>query len=177
MIENNNQVTETEIKNATELQTPTNNQPTENKPKNNKKTLIIIISAIAALIVIVAIILIVSSMSSNKKPNDNKPSMTPEEKQEYLDKLNSQEGMNLSQTLYNYAVEIYNNKKYELLPKDENGVYFATKYDLELMNYDISLIPEECAIDKPIIFFDVDKKVNESYEFEPVYFNTFCEEK
>lgn len=152
-----------------------------NKPQNNKKTLIIITSAVIALVVIIILIIIFvkpgSLFPNNTAPDDKLPTMTEEEKQKYMDQLNSTEGMNLSQTLYNYAIEIYNNKKYEDLAQDENGVYYATKYDLIIMNYDVSLIDEACAPETPIIYFDIDHKMNESYEFEPIVYNVFCEKK
>lgn len=173
MIETENNKQDNEVKQ--------NNQIESNKQQTNSKKIITIIGAIVALIIVIVIIIIVvkpGSIFSSKTPSDdNKPSMTPEEKQEYMDQLNSQEGMNLSQVLYTYAIEIYNNKKYESLSKNEKGVYYASKYDLELMNYDISMIPEECTADKPLIYFDIDKKMSESYEFEPITFNTFCEER
>lgn len=171
MIEKENNKLENEINQ--------NNQNESNKQQTNNKKVIAIISAIVALIIVIVVIILVikpGSIFSGKTPSDDdKPTMTPEEKQEYMDQLNSQEGMNLSQALYTYAIDIYNNKKYELLPKDENDVYYASKYDLELMNYDISLIPDTCKSETPIIYFDINKKLNESYEFEPIVYNVFCE--
>lgn len=146
---------------------------TEN-PKNNNKLFIIIGIVVVAIAVIVVAILL---LKKNPKPDEPKqPTMTDEEKQEYLDQLNSEEGLELSQVLYNYAIEIYNEKKYLELGVDKRGVYYATKFDLEALEYDTSLLDEKCNNGSPIIYFDVDNKLNESYEFEPITFNPFCEE-
>ena len=184
MIENNNnnQINE---ENVNQIVTTEENNVQINKQeqpeyKPNKKNLIIIISAVIALIIIIVILIVVMKKSGTlfpgtTSPDDNPPTMTEEEKQEYMDQLNSQEGMNLSQQLYTYAIEIYENKKYENLPLDEKGVYVATKYELMLMNYDVSLIDEKCPLDKPIIYFDIEHKMNDSYEFEPIVYNVFCD--
>lgn len=157
----------------------TNIEETSNNNRN-KNTLIIIIGAIAALIIIIVILIIIikpSGGGGTTPPDDRHPPISPEEKQEYMDQLNSQEGQDLVQVLYTYGVEIYNNKKYKDLGKDERGIFYATKYDLTLMNYDVSLIPEECTMERPIIYFDVENKLSESYEFEPIVYDVFCDKK
>lgn len=181
--ENNNQINNTETnqteKNNIEQPQIQINTTETSKQQNNKKSLVIIISAIIALIIVIVLIIIIikpGSLFQNSTSSDDKqPTMTEEEKQEYMEQLNSTEGMNLSQVLYNYATDIYSNKKYEDLAQDENGVYYATKYDLMLMNYDVSLIDEACTEETPIIYFDIDHKMNDSYEFEPIVYNVFCE--
>ena len=78
-------------------------------------------------------------------------------------------------SLLTYGKEIYEEKGYTNFKKDENGVYYATINDLIEKNYDTSMIDESCDKDAPIIFFDIDHKMFDDYETEPLQIVISCE--
>ena len=74
-----------------------------------------------------------------------------------------------------YGKEIYEKEGYTNFKKDENGVYYATINDLIEKKYDTSMIDESCDKDAPIIFFDIDHKMFDDYETEPLQIVISCE--
>ena len=74
-----------------------------------------------------------------------------------------------------YGKEIYEKEGYTVFEKDDRGVYYATINDLIEKNYDTSMIDENCGKDEPIIFFDIDHKLLDNYDAEPLQVVVRCE--
>lgn len=74
-----------------------------------------------------------------------------------------------------YGKEIYEKEGYTDFEKDDRGVYYATINDLIEKNYDTSMIDENCGKDEPIIFFDIDHKLLDNYDAEPLQVVVRCE--
>ncbi len=86
----------------------------------------------------------------------------------------------MSETLYNYGVEIYNQKKYVSIEKTE-GEYFISLNDLSNLNYDISKFVnpngnhESCDKEKTGVVIDLDNVRKVEYEKYPLMVSVFCD--
>lgn len=96
--------------------------------------------------------------------NDNTIELTDEEQETF-------------NTLSSYGKDIYAKETYKTLKKDEKDIYYATIKDLEVLGYDISIIDESCDKTIPVIYFDVDHKLTNNYELEPLQFVINCNNK
>lgn len=141
----------------------------------NKKNIIIIISSVVIVFVIILLIVFLVKDNNNVVKPDLPPVVeTPTMSDEEF--INTEEGRDISISLSNYGYEIYNNQTYLELAKNQSGVYYATKKDLVQLNYDVSIIHKSCKDDDAIIFFDIDKKMNDNYnDLPPVVFKITCQ--
>lgn len=126
----------------------------------NKKITIIIIGVVVIIGVIVGVLLI------TKK---EEPTPTPDPKPQQPVKKHETEIMN------DIALELYNNKEYTNFPVMDKNVYYASKSVLKDYGYDVSFIDPGCSDITPIIYFDVNYVLNESYEGAPITFRTKCD--
>lgn len=76
--------------------------------------------------------------------------------------------------LFKYGSEIYENKKYLEFRKNDNGLYYLSYNDLKLMEYDVSLLGNNCDKDLELISFDIDKKIHEEYYGAPILISMAC---
>ena len=75
--------------------------------------------------------------------------------------------------LHNISKEVYQKEEYSSLKKNEQGVYYATLLDLSNLNYDVSSL-SHCAQNLEVIFFDIDNKLFDKYENEPIQISVTC---
>ena len=186
---NDNNVNENENINVTqtsfneEVESHSNNVTSNNNSKKSNKIFIIVV-LILLVIIIVALILFLMGQNNNSNidnnfstPSDDKivPTISDDEKQKYQDYFSSDEGLNTSYKLYVCATDLLTDEKYKKLNINDSGVYYATKEDLINYGYDVSFLSDKCTDDMPIIYFDVNRILNNSYDNEPILYNIFCE--
>lgn len=88
----------------------------------------------------------------------------------------TQEQQKVYDAVYKYGNEIYKNKKYEALQKDNSGVYYASIKDLENMGYDTSMFKSTCDKSTPVIYFDTEYKLDKNYANGPLQYSIDCSE-
>ena len=94
-----------------------------------------------------------------------------EEKAEGEFTLDEEKMFNL---LNDIAKDIYEKKEYINLNKNEEGIYYATFPDLSNLSYDVSDYLN-CDQKRPMIFFDIEHKMADKYEREPLQISVSCE--
>jgi hypothetical protein len=75
--------------------------------------------------------------------------------------------------LHNISKKVYQKEEYLSLKKNDQGVYYATLEDLSKLNYDVSSL-SHCEQDQQVIFFDIDNKLFDKYENEPIQISVTC---
>lgn len=128
---------------------------------NNKTKIIIIISAVVVVIGIVVGVLLITK----KEEPSPQPTPTPQKPVKKHE----------SEILNDIALELYNNKEYINFPVMNENVYYASRSVLKDYGYDDSFIDPSCNDITPIIYFDVNHILNESYEGAPITFRTICD--
>ncbi len=123
----------------------------------NKKITIIIISVIVVISVIVGVLLI--TKKEEPTPTPNPAPQQPVQKHE-------------TEIINDIALNFYNSGEYLNFPMMNDNVYFASRSILRDFGYDDSFIDETCSDITPIIYFDVNHILNESYEGAPITFRT-----
>ena len=126
----------------------------------NKKIAIIIISVIVVIGVIVGVLLITKKEEPTPAPNP--APQQPVQKHE-------------TEIINDIALNFYNSGEYLNFPMMNDNVYFASRSILRDFGYDDSFIDETCSDITPIIYFDVNHILNESYEGAPITFRTICD--
>jgi hypothetical protein len=126
----------------------------------NKKIIIIIISVIVVISVIVGVLLI--TKNEEPTPTPNPAPQQPVQKHE-------------TEIINDIALNFYNSGEYLNFPMMNDNVYFASRSILRDFGYDDSFIDETCSDITPIIYFDVNHILNESYEGAPITFRTICD--
>ena len=126
----------------------------------NKKITIIIISVIVVISVIVGVLLI--TKNEEPTPTPNPAPQQPVQKHE-------------TEIINDIALNFYNSGEYLNFPMMNDNVYFASRSILRDFGYDDSFIDETCSDITPIIYFDVNHILNESYEGAPITFRTICD--
>lgn len=128
--------------------------------ENKKKITIVVIIVISLVIVTILGIFIINKKEESKDANINKVEI----KEEDIKYFN----------LYQIASELYNNKEYLKFPMINDNIYYASKQILIDYEYDVSMIDSSCEINEPIVYFDVNNKLNDNYELEPIIMKLKC---
>lgn len=127
---------------------------------NNKKKIIILTSITIVIIGIIICVLFITKKEEPKPPVP--PAPQPVKKHE-------------TEILNDIAIEFYNNEDYLNFPLMNGNVYFASRTVLKDFGYDDSIIDATCNDTTPIIYFDVNYVLNDSYDGEPIVFRTKCD--
>ena len=130
--------------------------------ENKKKITIVVIIVISLVIVTILGIFIINKKEESKDANINKVEI----KEEDIKYFN----------LYQIASELYNNKEYLKFPMINDNIYYASKQILIDYEYDVSMIDSSCEINEPIVYFDVNNKLNDNYELEPIIMKLKCKD-
>lgn len=76
--------------------------------------------------------------------------------------------------LLEYGKDIYNKEIYITLEKNEEGILFANLEDLEKLGYDITSLDGKCHKTYTGIHFDIENKLVEKYDAEPINISINC---
>ena len=136
-----------------------------NENKKNNSILVFIIGFVVGLVVMFAFTFFTKEKCEVCEKCDN----NTEEKTDELSKTEKE----MFDLLNGVAKEVYSKNQYTNLNKNEQGVYYATLLDLSNLNYDVSSL-SHCDQKNAMVFFDVDKKMSQSYEKEPIQISVSC---
>ena len=124
------------------------------------------------LLISLIILLSLTSCKKEKTPIENSPQVSTGD-------LITRDS--ISQVLYDYAIEIYNNKSYKDFEKN-NGKYKITIDDLrDKFNYDVTMIRDttdgyKLVLDKTYIEIDEDNLEKLNYKKYPILITTYYDE-
>ena len=126
-------------------------------------------------IIICSLLLLVGC---NKKEIEN-PN-TPNETEEHVIDPNYLTKEKISMQLYNYGIEVYENKLYESFDKVDGKYYVSIKDLKEKYNYDTSMFvndvsKNECDQEKTGIYVDIANVENIEYKEYPILISIYCD--
>ena len=133
--------------------------------ENKLNILLIIIAFILGLVVMFGI----TVLTKEKCPVCEKCDFVVKEEEKEL----SSDEKSMFTLLSDISKKMYEKNEYTNLNKNNDGVYYATLTDIANLNYDVSSL-SKCDQNNPFIFFDIDNKMAESYENEPIQVSVSC---
>lgn len=136
------------------------------------------------LIMVICIIILSGCTNNDVKINNNNKEVDKKieqpiilEEPNSIDKITHENKM--SKILYDYAIEIYETKKYEGFDKT-NGLYFISLKELKnKLNYNIDVFYDfdtknHCDYDKTGITVDIDNLKGYTYDKYPIFTSFHC---